>query len=82
MPAKLKKETKKKNKQDPQEKVIASIKEKLDDLEDLVKQAKQKFDKIDGKTKKQIVAGVIGAAAILAGAIGTKKALEKVKKEK
>ena len=36
----------------------------------LAKQAKDKYDSMDTKTKKQVVAGLAGAAALLAGAIG------------
>jgi hypothetical protein len=44
-----------------------------DELTQLLKKTKSKFDTADSKTKKGIVAGLAGAATLLAGAIGYKK---------
>jgi hypothetical protein len=49
-----------------------------DDVVSMVKDAKGKYDKMDDKSKKKIIAGVAGAAALLAGAIG----IGKIKKKK
>lgn len=61
-----------------------NIKEEIhkmgDELEKLAKKAKTKYDKADDKTKKKIIAGVAGAAALIAGAIGVKKITNKKKK--
>jgi hypothetical protein len=49
-----------------------------DDLMKMAKEAKVKFNKMDDKSKKKVVAGIAGAAALLAGAIG----IGKMKKKK
>ena len=46
----------------------------------LLKDAKVKFDKADDKTKKAVVAGLAGAAAMIAGTIGYHKIKGKKKK--
>lgn len=43
------------------------------ELKSFVKYTKEKFDKADEKTKKKIITGLAGAAAVLAAIIGIKK---------
>lgn len=50
-----------------------------DDLVSLAKEVKTKYDKADDKTKKKVLAGAAGAAALLAGAIGINKLRNKKK---
>lgn len=40
------------------------------ELGTMVKGAKAKYDGLDTKTKKQVIAGIAGASALLAGAVG------------
>jgi hypothetical protein len=49
-----------------------------DEVVDLIKKAKTKYAKTDPKTKKAVIAGIAGAAALIAGAIGY-KAMKKKK---
>ena len=48
-------------------------------LADAIKSAKAKYDQSDEKTKKTVIAGLAGAAALIAGAIGYHKAKGKKK---
>jgi hypothetical protein len=57
----------KKNKNDA---VAAEIKKVTDELVGLAKKAKKHYDQVDDKTKKQVVAGIAGAAGLIAAAIG------------
>ncbi|MFH1523246.1 MAG: hypothetical protein ABIE43_05550 [Patescibacteria group bacterium] len=57
-----------------------NIKKGIDEVKKLITQAKDKYESADEKTKKKVVAGVVGAAAILAGAIGLKAIKKKMKK--
>lgn len=50
-----------------------------DDLKRVLKKAKDKYDAADDKTKKGIMAGIAGATALIAGAIGYKKIKDKKK---
>ncbi|MDD4333492.1 MAG: hypothetical protein PHT51_05285 [Patescibacteria group bacterium] len=50
-----------------------------DDLVSMVKNAKNKYEKADNKTKKKVMTGVAGAAALIAGAIGINKLRNKKK---
>lgn len=43
----------------------------------LLKEAKNKYDQADPKTKQKVVAGLAGAAALIAGAIGLAAAKKK-----
>ena len=43
----------------------------------MIDTAKDKYEKADPKTKKAVIAGVAGAAALIAGAIGYKKMKKK-----
>jgi hypothetical protein len=81
MPSK-KTSTKKTSKNKPKEKdTLAKIKDEIkyvsEELLGLVDTAKKHYDKVDDKTKKKVVAGIIGAAALVAGAIGAKKMMKK-----
>ena len=60
----------KKKKPDTKDMAIEKIREGIDELHELSKKVKERFDKADSKTKKQIMAGVAGAAALLGGIIG------------
>jgi hypothetical protein len=50
--------------------VAAEIKKVTDELVGLAKKAKKHYDQVDDKTKKQVVAGIAGAAGLIAAAIG------------
>ena len=60
-----------------EDKIAVEIKKVTDELVKVAKDAKKKYDKIDDKTKKQIIAGVAGAVALIAGAIGVSKLRKK-----
>jgi hypothetical protein len=62
-----------KNKKQKTDKVAAEIKKVTDELVMMAMHAKKHYDKVDDKTKKQVVAGVAGAAALIAGIIGISK---------
>ncbi len=66
----------KKNKK-PADQIAIEIKKVTDELVKVAKEAKKKYDKADDKTKKQVIAGVAGAAALIAGAIGLSKLRKK-----
>lgn len=51
------------------------------ELQSALKEAQKKFKQADLKTKQQVVAGVAGAAAILAAAIGVKKIVKSKKRK-
>ena len=61
------------------EKIYDDIHELGGDLVSLVKDAKTKYENADDKTKKKVMAGVAGAAALLAGVIGINKLRNKKK---
>lgn len=61
----------------PADQIAVEIKKVTDELVGLAKEAKKKYDKVDDKTKKQVVAGVAGAAALIAAAIGISKMRKK-----
>jgi hypothetical protein len=54
-------------------KVVSEIHKVGDEIMDMIGKAKDKYAKTDPKTKQAIMAGVAGAAALIAGAIGYKK---------
>jgi hypothetical protein len=62
-----------KNKKQTTDKVAAEIKKVTDELVMMAMHAKKHYDQVDDKTKKQVVAGVAGAAALIAGIIGISK---------
>jgi hypothetical protein len=76
MPAKKtpKKQIKEK---DTMAKIKDEIKYVSDELLGLVDTAKKHYDKADDRTKKKVMAGILGAAALVAGAIGMKKMMKK-----
>jgi len=61
----------------PADQITAEIKKVTDELVVLAKEAKKKYDKVDDKTKKQVIAGVAGAAALIAAAVGVSKLRKK-----
>jgi len=68
----------KKEKTKPAEEMVKDeLKQAYGKLTETIGWAQKKYDKLDGKTKKQITTGLIGATALIAGAIGTKKILKK-----
>ena len=76
MPAKktsAKKTSAPKNNKKPADQIAAEIKKVTDELVGLAKEAKKHYDKVDDKTKQKVVAGVAGAAALIAAAIGINK---------
>ncbi len=56
------------------------IKQGAAELKRLALKAKDKYDQSDEKTKKKILAGVVGAAALLTGVIGLRALKKKMKK--
>jgi hypothetical protein len=72
-----KKTSTKKTKKQPADKVAAEIKKVTDELVMMAMHAKKHYDQVDDKTKKQVVAGVAGAAALIAGIIGISKMRKK-----
>ena len=72
------KETNKKSEQ--HDKWMIDFEKWGNEIGNMVKKAKTKYDQSDDKTKKKVIAGVAGAAALLAGAIGYKKMRDKKKK--
>jgi hypothetical protein len=69
--------TKKKTKQTSAEMVKDELKQAYSKLTEKVDWTQKKYDKLDSKTKKQIVTGLLGATALIAGAIGAKKIMKK-----
>jgi len=61
------------------EMVKDELKQAYGKLTETVDWAQKKYDKLDSRTKKQIVAGLLGATALIAGAIGAKKIMKKKK---
>ena len=55
------------------------LKQAYGKLTETVDWAQKKYDKLDSKKKNQIVAGLLGAAALIAGAIGAKKIIKNKK---
>lgn len=66
------KKTIKKSKK-PSDNLTNGMKKVAKDIAKIAKNAKKNYDKIDPKTKKQIVAGLAGTAALLIGAAVIKK---------
>lgn len=50
------------------------------EIADKIKTIKGKYDKLDNATKKQIITGLAGLAALVVGAAAVKKATKKNKK--
>ncbi len=59
---------------------IEKIKVGFDELEKTVKDLKGKYDNADDKTKKKVLAGVAGAAALLGAIVAGKAIKNKLKK--
>lgn len=55
------------------------LKDVGEELSMLAKMAKNRYEEADEKTKKKILAGVIGAGAVIAGALGVKRVMDKKK---
>jgi len=68
----MKKATQRKVKKaiDFSEEAFVEIQRMARELGTAVKSAKSKYDALDPKTKKKIVAGLAGATAVVAGAVG------------
>ena len=60
-------------KSDKKTAAMGAIHKGVDEIHDLLKRAKEKYEMADDKTKKKIVAGIAGSAALIAGIIGLKK---------
>ncbi|MFH1427204.1 MAG: hypothetical protein ABIG60_01595 [Patescibacteria group bacterium] len=73
------KKTNNKKDRDTKDKIMKEIHKIGDEVTDLVKSVKEKYGQADDKTKKQVLAGLAGAAALIAGAIGYKKMKKKKK---
>lgn len=56
------------------------LKHATEHLANIAKSAKEKYEKTDDQTKKKIATALLGAAALIAGAIGVKKAIKKKNK--
>lgn len=67
-------------KNDTKEKIMHEVQKAGKEIQGLLKTAKAKYDSADPKTKKAVIAGIAGAAALIATAIGMKKAKDKCKK--
>lgn len=65
---------------DAKDMAVEKIKHGFDELEKAVKEVKKKYDKADDKTKKKVLAGVAGAAAVLGAIIAGKAISKKIKK--
>ena len=55
------------------DKIVQEVVRMGEQLKNLAKTAKEKFISADEKTKKKVVSGLVGAAAILAAVAGIKK---------
>ena len=66
-------------KQTSAEIVKDELKQAYGKLTETVDWAQKEYGKLDSKKKKQITAGLLGAAALIAGAIGAKKMMKKKK---
>jgi len=60
-------------KSEGQEKVLNQIKDLGENIKNLGLKAKEKYDNSDAKTKKNIITGLAGGLALLAGLIQSKK---------
>lgn len=69
-------------KSDKKTAAMETIHKGIDEVHELLKKAKEKYDMTDDKTKKKIVAGIAGSAALIAGIIGLKKHGKKKDEEK
>ena len=83
MPTTKKKTTNAKEKSKSQlqksgEEIYKELHKMGDEVVSMIKEAKGKYDNADEDTKKKIVAGIAGAGALIAGAIG----LSRIKKKK
>ncbi|MEI7498124.1 MAG: hypothetical protein WCK11_02475 [Candidatus Falkowbacteria bacterium] len=74
-----KKPSAKTKEQEVVDEVVHTLRHAAERLASSVKEAKDRYDRADEKTKKKIIAGMAGAAAFIAAAIGVKKALKKKK---
>lgn len=70
----------KKSKKITGEEIMEKMHEGFGEVSKLVKSAKSKYAQPDEKTKKKVIAGIAGAAVLLAGVIGA-KAFRKKKKD-
>lgn len=70
----------KKSKENLVGEISGNIMKGVEELKKMAKEAKAKYDKADEKTKKKVMAGVAGAAILLASAIGFKVIKKKMKK--
>ncbi|MFA4834256.1 MAG: hypothetical protein WC619_05465 [Patescibacteria group bacterium] len=61
----------------PGEMIKDELKQAYGKLTETVDWAQKKYNKLDSKKKNQIVAGLLGATALIAGAIGAKKIMKK-----
>ncbi|MDD5071251.1 MAG: hypothetical protein PHQ42_00745 [Patescibacteria group bacterium] len=61
------------------ETVKDELKQAYGKLTETIGRAQKRYGKLDDKTKKQITTGLLGAVALIAGAIGAKKIIKKKK---
>ena len=59
--------------------VVDKIENEVENLKKMLDSAKKKYKKMDDKTKKKVIAGVLGSAVLIAGAIGLTKKCKKSK---
>ena len=62
------------------DKIVQEVVRMGEQLKNLAKTAKEKFISADEKTKKKVISGLVGAAAILAAVAGIKKIKSRKKK--
>lgn len=68
---------KKKSRKAKNDKIMKELHKLGDELSGLIKTARKRYEGADEKTKKKVVAGIAGAAALIAGAIGYSKTRKK-----
>lgn len=79
MPKKINIKLKKDKKAEVAEKITDAFQSAANELSDVVEKAKKQFSKMDKKTSQKVLAGVLGATILLAGAAGLKKLSNKKK---
>jgi len=57
--------------------LMEKIQKGINELSDLAGKLKTKYDQTDEKTKKKILAGIVGSAALIAGIVGARKLRKK-----
>jgi vacuolar-type H+-ATPase subunit D/Vma8 len=69
----MEKNKEKKEPKNKKDKILDEFEKLGKEISSLVKTAKDKYSKADPKAKQAVIAGIAGAAALIAGVIGYKK---------